>query len=81
MIAEPATIDREALAPYRAAFAGHPTRLVVRPRFLRDEAAERPGRFLIDECELRDTFGLSSVEPHAVSRKQWLEASEAFDAG
>jgi Rps23 Pro-64 3,4-dihydroxylase Tpa1-like proline 4-hydroxylase len=91
MIVEPATIDREALAPwvapchlapealaaYRAAFAVHPARLVVLPRFLRDEAAERLGRFLIDECELRDTFGLYSVEPHAVSREQWLEAREA----
>ena len=72
---QPQHLDDAALERYQRSFASHPAHLVVIKDFLQPQIAERLSRFLGNEAEFKDEYGLHSVEG-AVTPEEWHRARD-----
>ena len=72
---QPEHLDPDRLEEHRKAFTGHPAQLVVIQDLLRDEIAQRLSRFLQEEAQFEEEFGLYSTDG-AVPRERFESAED-----
>lgn len=69
-------LDEDVLARYRATFSSHPARVLVIEDFLTEQKLDKLSRFISQEAEFGEEFGLYSAEG-AVAEETWKRADEA----